>query len=206
MKKLFNKTQITIMLGTMIMTFLVIAGTLAFLTSRNNNTATITVGKVRISMDVNKADLYGQKTGNERGIENTYKLIPGSTYVKDPIVSVSSDSVDCYVFVRLENTLGEFEGTSDKGTVADQLAANNWIELSNHESIYYLSDGNGNPKTKNAGNDYLVFECFKVDDHVTTAQLQTIEGTPFSVTPYAVQAYGFTGPDDAWNRAFNQGL
>lgn len=205
MRKWFDKTQIAIMFGTMFMTFFVIAGTLAYMTDRNDHAATITLGKVRISMDISKTDMYGQKEGSERVVENTYKLIPGSTYVKDPIVSVTSDSVDCYLFIRLENTLGEFEDATDIGTIKEQLLANDWIELRDHKDIYYLSDGNGNAKTKNAGSKQAVFERFKIADDATTEQLKTLEGNPFMVTPYAVQAYGFTGPDDAWNRAFGQG-
>lgn len=98
-----------------------VAGTVAYLTSQDTVVNTFTVGKVQIELDEADVNEYGERlykqgtdeTGNlilttdsangaelaDRVHENAYKLIPGRTYVKDPLVTVKGGSEDCYVYV-----------------------------------------------------------------------------------------------------------
>ena len=75
---------------------------------------TFTVGKVKISLDEAKVNEEGQPVDEsgevvedpadaERVLENTYDLLPGLTYTKDPTVTVEAGSRECYVrmFVTL---------------------------------------------------------------------------------------------------------
>ena len=77
-----------------------IVGTMAYLTAHTDEVKnTFTVGRVAIDLDETKTGLDGvavvpaerTTTGNE------YKLVPGSTYTKDPTVTVKGGSEDCYV-------------------------------------------------------------------------------------------------------------
>ncbi|MBQ3062404.1 MAG: hypothetical protein IJD03_01960, partial [Clostridia bacterium] len=77
-----------------------VMGTMAYLTSTTGVvTNTFTVGKVGITLDEAKVTEYGVKDGDTRVMANTYKLVPGHTYVKDPTVHVAADSEESYLFV-----------------------------------------------------------------------------------------------------------
>ncbi|MBQ2690781.1 MAG: hypothetical protein IJF53_01345 [Clostridia bacterium] len=68
-----------------------VMGTMAYLTSTTGVvTNTFTVGKVGITLDEAKVTEYGVKDGDTRVMANTYKLVPGHTYVKDPTVHVAA--------------------------------------------------------------------------------------------------------------------
>ena len=76
-----------------------VAGTLAYLKDSTEAVQnTFTVGNVQITLDEAKVDEYGVEVEDAaRVTENTYRLLPGHTYVKDPTVTVLADSEDCYV-------------------------------------------------------------------------------------------------------------
>lgn len=101
-----------------------IAGTLAYLTAQVSVKNTFTVGNVAITMDETDVD-NSTLGGNDRDTENEYKLLPGQTYTKDPIIHVSATSEDCYVFVKVTNNISSVEATGNN-TIAKQLEANGW--------------------------------------------------------------------------------
>lgn len=101
-----------------------IAGTLAYLTAQVSVKNTFTVGNVAITMDETDVD-NSTPGGNDRDTENEYKLLPGQTYTKDPIIHVSATSEDCYVFVKVTNNISSVEATGNN-TIAKQLEANGW--------------------------------------------------------------------------------
>ena len=75
-----------------------VLGTLAWLTDTEVVTNTITVGKVAITLD---EDDITNDDPTVRVTENSYKLIPGQVYTKDPTVTVKANSEDCYVRVMI---------------------------------------------------------------------------------------------------------
>ena len=83
--------------------------TVAYLTAKTDTVKnTFTVGDVNLTLDEAKVDADGQAiTGDkaERVLGNSYKLIPGKTYDKDPTVHVAKGSEKCYVrmVVRIAN-------------------------------------------------------------------------------------------------------
>ena len=82
-----------------------VMGTLAYLTSTTEVAKnTFTYGNVKITLDETDVDLYGKKDGDTRVLKNTYKLIPGHTYIKDPVVHVEAKSEQCYVRVLVTLT------------------------------------------------------------------------------------------------------
>lgn len=74
-------------------------GTYAYLTDKDAATNTFTVGSVHIDLDeakVNKDGTYVTNKDN-RTDKNTYHLIPGHSYIKDPTVTVKGGSSESYV-------------------------------------------------------------------------------------------------------------
>lgn len=74
-----------------------VLGTMAYLTSTDTVTNTFTVGKVEIKLD--ETDITNP-TG-PRVQANSYKLMPGTTYTKDPTVTVKAGSEESYVRMKV---------------------------------------------------------------------------------------------------------
>ena len=122
------------------------AGVTLILNETKVNTEGKPVGADGTTVLENKAD-YIRKDN----MENAYELVPGSTYMKDPMVTVKEGSVPCYIFIAICDTM--FESGNDenrgeygesakeqallngdinegrKGYISVQLAANGWVKL-----------------------------------------------------------------------------
>lgn len=94
------KTKSKALLLTLCAVLLVAAsvlGTMAYLTSTDTVTNTFTVGKVEIKLD--ETDVTNPN--GPRVKANSYKLMPGTTYTKDPTVTVLKGSEDSYVRMKV---------------------------------------------------------------------------------------------------------
>lgn len=75
--------------------------TLAYFTDTDEAKNTFTVGNVDIKLDEAQVNEYGEVISNDRVNENSYKLIPGATYTKDPTITVLKGSEPCYVRMKV---------------------------------------------------------------------------------------------------------
>lgn len=78
-----------------------VLGTMAYLTSSAEVKNTFTVGKVEIKLDEAKVDELGNVVSDNRVTANSYKLMPGNTYTKDPTVTVLNGSEESYVRMKV---------------------------------------------------------------------------------------------------------
>lgn len=99
------KTKSKALLLTLCAVLLVAAsvlGTMAYLTSTDTVTNTFTIGKVEIKLDEAKVNANGIPVeGAARVTGNSYKLMPGNTYTKDPTVTVKAGSEESYVRMKV---------------------------------------------------------------------------------------------------------
>lgn len=99
------KTKSKALLLTLCAVLLVAAsvlGTMAYLTSSAEVKNTFTVGKVEIKLDEAKVNADGIPVeGADRVTANSYKLMPGTTYTKDPTVTVKAGSEESYVRMKV---------------------------------------------------------------------------------------------------------
>ena len=175
--------------------------TMAYLTSEDSVTNTFTVGKVTITLDEAKVDEYGEEEeGASRVDANTYKLIPGHTYTKDPQIHVDTNSEDCYLFVKIENGLGT------DGTI-NGLEGNGWEAVANQPGIYcyYGIDAEGalnrDKKIVKANEDIDVFDTFTFGEKADPSNYDTAaKNAKIIVTAYAIQADGLSEktPAEIW--------
>ena len=94
------KKSIALVMMAVLLVAASVMGTLAYLTSKDTVKNTFTVGKVKITLDEAKVNEYGEAdTPASRVKENTYKLIPGHAYTKDPTVHFAAGSEAGYLFV-----------------------------------------------------------------------------------------------------------
>lgn len=99
------KTKSKALLLTLCAVLLVAAsvlGTMAYLTSSAEVKNTFTIGKVEIKLDEAKVNADGIPVeGAARVTANSYKLMPGTTYTKDPTVTVKAGSEESYVRMKV---------------------------------------------------------------------------------------------------------
>lgn len=171
-----------------------IVGTVAYLTSDDSVTNTFTVGNVVITMDETDVDKDDNTEDNINGRDkaNTYNLLPGHTYTKDPIVHVDPVSEDCYVFIKVENQIADIEDANS--TIASQITANGWTPLDGVGGVYYKVSNKAD-----TDRELEVFATVKIDGNVNNATLATYENKTVNVTAYAIQKDGFTTAIAAWN-------
>ena len=188
-----------------------ILGTMAYLTDNAKVENSFTLGKVEITLTEAKVDKKGKAINNEpRVSKNTYKLVPGLTYDKDPTIYVKENSEDSYLFVMVADGIKTLE--NEGNTVEDQMVGSgNWklVEETNNGNVYVYTGGEKDPKlvTANDGKDGIkVFEHFTVRNTATKQDLDNNKNSKIIITAYAVQANGWdgTGTDKAayiWNNA-----
>lgn len=167
--------------------------TIAFLKASDSVENTFTVGKVSITLDEAEVDDYGDTvSGADRVKENTYKLIPGHSYTKNPTVHFAAGSEASWLFVKVENGLSAIESDT---TIAAQIVTNSWTALGGegNDGIYYRKV---EATTDNV--DYPVFGSFKLSGNADVASYATAKIT---VTAYAIQADGFDTAAAAWAEA-----
>lgn len=196
------KTKRKALLLTFCAVLLVVAsvlGTIAYLTANDTVTNTFTVGQVAINLDEAKVNPDGTVVeGADRVKANSYKLLPGHEYTKDPTVHVNAVSENSWIFVKVENGIAAYEAnTTDYKQIADQITENGWTALDGVANVYYKSYAQNA-----AGADLVVFENFKVSDTANTVDgwANIIEkSTKVTVNAYAIQADGFDTAKDAWD-------
>lgn len=171
-----------------------VGGTLAYLTSTTQVvTNTFTVGNVAITLDEAPVDVYGVVVEGARRAENSYKLIPGHNYTKDPIVHVDSDSEACWLFVKVVNEIAGIEADTK---IAAQMTANGWTALDGVDNVYWHAVVD--PAVEGADLEIEVFQNFTVSG---AADVSTYAGKTITVQAYAIQADNFNSAPAAWTAA-----
>ena len=212
------KTRSKALLLTLCAVLLVAAtifGTMAYLTSTDTVTNTFTVGKVNIKLDEAKANPDGSLVANaDRVKANEYKLLPGHTYNKDPMVTVLSGSESSYVKMTVTfSKANELDAIfapdgANLTSIFSGYDAANWIAKGNTKDAaantrtyeFWYKEAVAAP-TADVALDAL-FDSITVPGEITGAQLATIEGMTITVNAYAIQADGFADAAAAW-AAFN---
>ncbi len=181
-----------------------VLGTMAYLKDSEEVKNTFTVGNVAITMD--ETDVDDSTPNKERDQANSYKLLPGHTYTKDPIIHVGANSEDCYLFVKIDNQIAAIEANGNT-TVAAQMEAKGWVLVNGKTDIYVYvgtTAGATDPLAVAKGNDVTVFEKLVIDGSADYTKLATYKDKTITVTAYAVQKDGFEGKtaDQIWSTAF----
>ena len=189
-----KKVLVTVLCAVMLVVGSVL-GTMAYLTSQSEVNNTFTVGAVNITLDETAVDDNGVALqGVDRRTANTYKLMPGHYYIKDPIVHVTPGSELSWIFVKVDNGIAAIE---DSTTIHDQmLTDSNWAVIDATNNIYAYKDAVAGGEN---GTDVPVFASFKVK---TDADVAAYNGKTIKVTAYAVQKDGFNTAKEAWTATF----
>ena len=206
------KKKLMTVLALVLVIAMSVAGTYAYLTSTDTVKNTFTVGNVAITLDEAKANPDGTLVqGAARVDANSYKLLPGHTYNKDPMVTVLKGSESSYVkmtvtFTKAAELDAIFAPTgADMTSIFNGYDSANWIYKGNTKDDsantrtyeFWYKEAVAAP-TADVALDAL-FDSITVPGTITNAQLATIEGMTITVNAYAIQADGFDDAADAWS-------
>lgn len=192
-----------------------VGATLAYLTYTTDEVVnTFTVGAVEIDLDEAKVDEYGNMvTGAARVKANTYKLLPGHTYVKDPTVHVKVGSEPCYVRVLV--TVSDISKLKEAFPVSKyptfyagdlfllQALVQGWEE----DIWLYKGYNNGTYEfwykdkidARQAGfSTDALFETITVPASADNAAIQKLDAVKVNIVAHAMQADGFATAAEAW--------
>lgn len=210
-----KKKTIALLLVMMMVFGITVGGTIAYLTDTDEVVNTFTVGNVQIKLDEASVDVNGKAIeGGDRVKANNYKLLPGMTYDKDPMVTVEKGSEEAYIKMTVtfskSSQLDAIFKSSGGANLTDIFVgynANNWIAKGDTEDVanntrtyeFWYKEKIGAP-TDEVALDAL-FTQIAVPGFITNEQLATIEGMTITVNAYAIQADGFEDAADAWAKA-----
>ena len=206
------KTAKKAMLMTLCAIILVVAtvfGTMAYLTASDEVINTFTVGNVAIKLDEVPVDANGKATAGDRVQANSYKLLPGLTYDKDPMVTVLANSEESYVKMTVTvNNANELDDIFDPSG-ANLLAifggydADNWTykgnttDAANNRTYEFWYKETVSAGAADVALDAL-FDTITVPGEITKEQLSTLSDLKITVNAHAIQADGFANADEAW--------
>ena len=158
-----------------------VGGTAAWLAAKSEPIAsTFTFGDININLT---------ETDHQEG---PTKIIPGVDIPKALKVTVQADSVDCWLFVKVEQT-GTF--VPDKVTYA---IADGWTKGDGSQiptNVYYREV---NTATTDSVFSVLMGDKITVSNELTKADIENITGPTLTFTAYAVQKEGINTAADAW--------
>ena len=217
------KTRSKALLLTLCAVLLVTAsvlGTMAFLTSNDEVVNTFSVGSVAIKLDEAKANTDGTLVaGADRVKANSYKLLPGHTYTKDPTIHVDAASEDCFIRAKVTLTNAKewiaiatkyadnkveniIQGTNDDIWWVSQPA----VDTANNTVTYtfvYKNESHTDELgkriwTKADGTDLVLFDKIVMPDNLTNDELKGVGNSTITVVAEAIQADGFETEAAAW--------
>lgn len=218
-KKLFTATILTVSAVALVVATVFV--TVALLAATAGVTNTFTYGDVGIIMFEHKVGADGKIINpHEEVISNSYHLIPGSSYDKNPTIRITStqEQDDMYLFVKTRNDIRTAEEknvdpTSSNETMREQMEANGWVEFLRSEDGIYIVwvYGTRNPtsgeiipqpvnckSTQKAGKtegEFVLFERFTIHKD---AKVNLYNAAIVDITAFAMQASSFEmKPDES---------
>ena len=192
-----------------------VMATVAYLTSSSAVSNVFTIGDVGIVFDEAAVDSNGEyiTDATQRRDTNTYHLVPGKDYIKDPTLHVNATSVDSYVFVISRNDLAAAEETVGAKTMLQQAQDLGWrvftplttanAPVTGRILVYCggqhgTDEGNVKPNANVdafspavpvlAGKSYKMFDYFQLKGD---ADVTLYSAAKITLSAYAIQVDGF---------------
>ena len=232
MQRTISIKMLAVFMAMVLIVGCVIGGTVAWLIAETDDGVnTFTFGNIKIILDETKVDINGNPLDENGKIveniakakritgadeQNSYKLVPGAGYLKDPKVTVEAKSEKCWLFISVKENIAFDAGKT--GTFAEFIkyeVAEGWKILGSDGSgtVYYRLVGYGEADQ--------VFDVLKsdsegkqvtVDKNLTDERIAELADDPkptLTFRAYAVQYSGFEPKDgqteaaaalNAWNQ------
>lgn len=183
-----------------------VVGTLAYIKSTDSVSNTFSIGNIEMKLDEAKVKADGTVDGTTRVKANSYKLMPGATYTKDPTVTIGAGSEPCYVrvlvtvknYAKIETAFGLPTASFKLADIANSINSN-WVLAKTTKgsgSITFEYRYNGVVNATSETKLPAVFTSISIPGTVT--DLTGLETVEINVVANAIQQSGFANADAAW--------
>lgn len=227
MKKKKLLTAIVLTLSAVALIVVSVLGTIAYMTASSAVSNTFTVGNVAIDMWETKVDKNGSPiTPEEKVKTNSYHLVPGNKYTKNPTIEILSglDGGDSmFLYVKSHNGIRNIEAGNQSGATAESLSVrqqmeqNGWVQLltsGDGKEIVWVygtraDDGKITPvpvdakyqQTRFDGNvgpagQIQLCQYFQIDEKFTDLSVHNSSMVDF--VAFAIQASGINDAPTGW--------
>lgn len=165
-----------------------VGATLAWLIAQTNTvTNTFAVGNIAIDLKETVKDTQ-MSAKTEAVTNNNFKIVPGASQAKDPVVTVEAGSEKCYVYVCVENNLvvnGKTVGTLDINTSTWEV-----IGTRDNKTVYryYKVVDAANAKV-----DLPVFTTVSYDKDISVGDMTILKDKTVVISAYAHQSENVDG-------------
>lgn len=171
-----SKRSIMIILALTVTIAVTAGSTLAILYGTKSVNNSFTYGDINIGLE--ESDTLLDADGNPE--TNEYQMNPGQSIHKDPAVTVFADSMDCWLFVEMEQS-------ANFSDFMEYAVADGWEALENIPGVYY--------RKVIASDEDQVFQVLRDDeirmkDSVTLEMLACLTNADYptlSIKAYAIQ-------------------
>lgn len=221
--KLTNRS-LSILVASAFLACTFFGGTLAWLVDETNTLVnTFSYGDINLTLEETLTDEKGNPVDRkgdpiadgDKVVKtqegNTYEMMPGEEYMKDPTVTVLDGNEACWLFIRLTEeggtTISNADGSVDIYDFDDFLeykVHKDWapLEVGECESVYFrYVDKDSDEEVNDIIYQILAGNKVKVKDSVTKEMLNALDNNgkdiehatypKLSVTAYAIQYSGF---------------
>lgn len=166
----------------------VIGGTVAWLIAQTQTvTNTFTVGNITIDLEETVGTEGVKSAKNQAVTNNNFKIVPGATQEKDPVVTVEQGSEKCYVYVCVENNL--VLGTTTVGTLNIDTAKWEAIGTTGNKTVYRYSEV---VDAAAADKELPVFTTVSYANTITAGDMTTLANKTIVISAYAHQSENLT--------------
>lgn len=161
----------------------VAGGTVAWLVAKTDTVVnTFTYGNINITL--------AETTGED------YKIIPGKDIPKDPKVTVTAGSEDCWLFVKVVEENWPAAAFEDGTRKVSYTIADGWTRVEGQTNVYYRE-----VKATDTAREFPVLKgnIVTVSDQLTKGDIQATPPT-LTFTAYAVQQENIADAKTAWEK------
>lgn len=131
-----NARRILLLVGLMSLVAVIsIGGTIAWLTDK---TDAVTNTFTTADIDIDLTETWNADDPNDSDTQFDHweaKLVPGTTYAKDPKVTVKAGSEPCWLFIKVTDTNNTVTGL--EGNVLSYSVDTGWTAVDDHSGFYY---------------------------------------------------------------------
>ena len=187
-KKNISMKVVTLVLTAVLVFGCAVGGTLAWLIAQTNTvTNTFAVGNITIDLE---ETVNGQKeSAKVNAVANSnFKIVPGASEAKDPVVTVEEGSEACYVYVCVENNL--VVGNTTVGTLNIDTSKWEVVGTKDNNTVYRYTE------VVNAATgavELSVFTTVSYADSITMADMTTLKDKTIVISAYAHQSQHVDG-------------
>lgn len=175
---------LSLVLVTMMVT---VGGTIAWLTADTDPVVnTFTPSNINITLNETEGTL------NADG-EREFRMVPGATIEKDPVVTVEGGSEKLWLFVEVEKK-NNFDNYMTYSIAAG------WTELTTGSGIYYqtVEASDADQSFDIIANDTVTVLGTVNKDMMDALENGTVQQPTLTFTAYAIQFASFDTADEAW--------